>query len=158
MVSPVFAGREAELAVLASAFDDAASGMPGTVLVGAEAGGGKSRLVGEFAARVAGRALVLAGGCVELSAAGLPYAPFTAALRQLIRERGAAEVAGLLPGDAAGELAALLPDFGTPAAGTDPDTARGRLFEVLLTLLEALAEPLPVVLVVEDVHWADRST
>jgi hypothetical protein len=62
----------AELTVLASVFDDAVGGMPGTVLVGAEAGGGKSRLVGDFAA--AGRALVLAGGCVELSAAGLPYA------------------------------------------------------------------------------------
>jgi DNA-binding CsgD family transcriptional regulator len=157
VVSPVFAGREAELAVLASAFDDAVGRVPGTVLVGAEAGGGKSRLVGEFAARVAGRALVLAGGCVELSAAGLPYAPFTGALRQLVRERGAAEVAALLPGDAVGELAGLLPDFGTPVAGTDPDTARGRLFEVLLALLEALAEQLPLVLVVEDVHWADRS-
>jgi DNA-binding CsgD family transcriptional regulator len=157
MVSPVFAGREAELAVLAGVFDDVAGGVPGTVLVGAEAGGGKSRLVGEFAARVAGRALVLAGGCVELSAAGLPYAPFTAALRQLVRERGAAEVAALLPGDAVGELAALLPDFGTPAVGTDPETARGRLFEMLLTLLEAVAAPLPLVLVVEDVHWADRS-
>jgi DNA-binding CsgD family transcriptional regulator/tetratricopeptide (TPR) repeat protein len=158
MVSPVFAGREAELAVLAGVFDDAASGVPGTVLVGAEAGGGKSRLVGEFAARVEGRALVLAGGCVELSAAGLPYAPVTAVLRQLVRERGAAGVAGLLPGDAAGELAGLLPEFGTPAVGTDPDAARARLFEVLLALLEALAESLPLVLVVEDVHWADRST
>jgi DNA-binding CsgD family transcriptional regulator/tetratricopeptide (TPR) repeat protein len=157
IVSPVFAGREAELAVLAGVFDDVAGGVPGTVLVGAEAGGGKSRLVGEFAARVAGRARVLAGGCVELSATGLPYAPFTAALRQLVRERGAAEVAALLPGDAVGELAALLPDFGTPAVGTDPETARGRLFEMLLTLLEAVAAPLPLVLVVEDVHWADRS-
>jgi predicted ATPase len=51
VVSPVFAGREAELAVLARAFDDAANGVPGTVLVGAEAGGGKSRLVSEFTAR-----------------------------------------------------------------------------------------------------------
>jgi predicted ATP-dependent serine protease len=61
MVSPVFAGQEAKLAVLSSAFDDAVGGVPSIVLVGAEAGGGKSRLMGEFAARVAGRALVLAG-------------------------------------------------------------------------------------------------
>ncbi len=115
-VSPVFAGREAELAVLARAFDEAVNGVPGTVLVGAEAGGGKSRLVSEFAARLDGRALVLAGGCVELTAAGLPYAPFTAALRQLIRERGAAGVAELLSGRDTGELAVLLPEFGAPPA------------------------------------------
>ena len=158
LVSPVFAGRKAELTLLAGAFEDAAGGTPRTVLTGAEAGGGKSRLVTEFTATVGDRAMVLAGGCVELSSGGLPYAPFTAALRQLVRTRGAAEVAGLLPGQAAGELGVLLPDFGTPPAGADPGTARARLFEVLLTLLEALAEQQPVVLVVEDVHWADRST
>jgi DNA-binding CsgD family transcriptional regulator/tetratricopeptide (TPR) repeat protein len=157
-VSPVFAGREAELTVLASAFGDAADGLPRMVLVGAEAGGGKSRLVDEFAARLESRALVLAGGCVELSAAGLPYAPFTAALRQLVRQRGAAEVSALLGTRDTGELAGLLPEFGRPPGNADPDLARARLFELLLALLEALAERLPLVLVVEDVHWADRST
>jgi DNA-binding CsgD family transcriptional regulator len=156
LVSPVFAGREAELTLLAGAFEDAAGGTPRTVLTGAEAGGGKSRLVTEFTATVAARALVLAGGCVELAAGGLPYAPFTAALRHLVRQRGAADVAGLLK--APGELGVLLPDFGQPSAGADPGTARARLFEVLLTLFETLAEQQPLVLVVEDVHWADRST
>ena len=157
-VSPVFAGRGAELAVLASAFDDAAGGLAGTVLVGAEAGGGKSRLVSEFTARLSGRALVLAGGCVELSAAGLPYAPFTAALRQLARDRGTAGVAALLGGRDTSELAALLPEFGAPPAGADPDMARARLFELLLAVLEALADRQPLVLIVEDVHWADHPT
>src|SRR6266516_930810 len=158
LVSPVFAGREAELTLLAGAFEDAAGGTPRTVLTGAEAGGGKSRLVAEFTATVGDRAMVLAGGCVELGAGGLPYAPFTAALRQLVRARGAADVAGLLPDQAAGELGVLLPDFGTPSPGAEAGTARARLFEVLLTLLETLAEQQPLVLVVEDVHWADRST
>jgi ATP/maltotriose-dependent transcriptional regulator MalT len=157
-VSPVFVGREGELAVLADAFSAAAGGQPGMVLVGAEAGGGKSRLGAEFTVRVADRALVLRGGCVELSAAGLPYAPFAAVLRALVRERGAAEVAALLPGPAAGELAALLPEFGASPAGADPQTARARLFELLLALLEALADEMPLVLVIEDVHWADRPT
>ena len=157
-VSPVFAGREAELAALARAFDEAVGGLPGTVLVGAEAGGGKSRLVSEFAARLDGRALVLAGGCVELTAAGLPYAPFTAALRQLVRKRGTAGVAELLSGWDTGELARLLPEFGAPPAEADPDLARARLFELVLALLEALAGRLPLVLVLEDVHWADRPT
>jgi DNA-binding CsgD family transcriptional regulator len=158
VVSPVFTGRKDELAVLAGAFEAAAGGTPATVLLGAEAGGGKSRLVAEFATRVGDRALVLAGGCVELSAADLPYAPFAAALRELTRGRGAAEVAALLPGQRPGELATLLPEFGSPPPDADPETARVRLFELLLGLLEALADRQPVVLVVEDVHWADRPT
>ena len=158
MMSPVFAGRDGELAALAGAFEEAAGGTPRTVLLGGEAGVGKSRLAGEFAARVRDRALVLAGGCVELSAASLPYAPFGAALRELVRERGTAEVAALLPGQAAGELAGLLPEFGALPSGADPTTARARLFELLLALLEGLAERQPVLLVVEDVHWADPAT
>ena len=155
VVSPVFAGREAELAVLTAAFDDAVAGSPRTVLVGAEAGAGKSRLAGEFAAVLGDRALVLTGGCVELSAAPLPYAPFTAALRQLVREQGSATVTKLLGGLGTRELAALLPEFGTPLTD-DPETARARLFELLLTLLEALSERRPLVVIIEDVHWADQ--
>ena len=67
-------------------------------------------------------------------------------------------MAALLPGQDARELAALLPGFGAPPSGADPETARARLFELLLTLLEALAEQQPVVLIVEDVHWADQAT
>ena len=88
----------------------------------------------------------------------MPYAPFGAALRELVRERGTAEVAALLPGQAAGELAGLLPEFGAPPSGADPATARARLFELLLALLERLAERQPVLLVIEDVHWADPAT
>src|SRR5271165_1329677 len=156
--SPVFAGRDDELSVLAAAFGTAAGGTPGVVLLGAEAGGGKSRLTAEFAARVRDRARVLAGACVELSAAELPYAPFAAALRELARERGAAEVAALLPGPGARELATMLPEFGAPPTDADPETARVRLFEVLLALLEVLAEEQPLVLIIEDVHWAGRQT
>jgi DNA-binding CsgD family transcriptional regulator len=157
-VSPVFVGREAELEALARAFDEAAGGTPGMVLLGAEAGGGKSRLVGEFTAQVRDRAVVLAGGCVDLGAAGLPYAPVTAALRGLVRELGADEVTGMLPGGNAGELAGLMPELGSPPAGGDPEMARGRLFGLLLVLLEQLAARQPLVLVIEDLHWADRST
>ena len=158
MTSPVFAGRDDELAALADAFEAAAGGTPRTVLVGGDAGSGKSRLAGEFSARVRDRALVLAGGCVDLGAASLPYAPFVAALRELVRGQGAAAVAALLPGQRAGELAGLLPEFGAAPSGADPDTARARLFELLLTLLESLAERQPLVMVIEDVHWADRAT
>jgi AAA ATPase domain len=104
------------------------------------------------------RALVLAGGCVELSTGSLQYAPFGAALRELARERGTAEVAALLPGQTAGELAGLLPEFGSLPAGADPAMARARLFELLLALLEGLAERQPVLLIIEDGQWADPAS
>jgi DNA-binding CsgD family transcriptional regulator len=156
--SPVFVGRAAELAALDRAFSAAADGRAGTVLIAADAGGGKSRLLSEFAARVAGQALVLGGGCVELGAAGLPYAPFTAMLRALVRSRGAADVASLLPRGDPGELAVLLPDLGAMPSGGDPETTRARLFELILLLFEALASQRPLVLVAEDAQWADGAT
>ena len=156
--SPVFVGRDAELALLDRALDVASGGTAGTVLIGAESGAGKSRLISEFAATARDRALVLIGGCVEVSAAALPYAPITALLRKLVRSRGAGEVAALLPGNQAAELAVLLPEFGEQPSGGDPAMMRARLFETLLTLFEVLAEERPLVLVVEDAHWADRST
>jgi DNA-binding CsgD family transcriptional regulator/tetratricopeptide (TPR) repeat protein len=127
----------------------ALAGAPGAVLVGGEAGIGKTRLLREFAASVQAR--VLTGGCVELGSDGLPFAPFTAALRRLVREIGVEGVQELLPGSKG--LARLLPEFGDPDETTGESQAR--LFELVLTLLERLA---PAVLVIEDAHWADRSS
>ncbi|MFI6502113.1 ATP-binding protein [Nonomuraea typhae] len=159
MVSPVFVGREAELAHLADAMDAAGRGTATAVLLGGEAGVGKTRLVQRYAENAAkGGAHVLFGACVELSADGLAYAPFTAALRQLVREQGTRKVAALLPEGAERDLARLLPEFGEPTPDGDTDTGRARLFEQFLTLLERLAESRPTILVIEDIHWADRSS
>ncbi|HEV2253344.1 MAG TPA: AAA family ATPase [Streptosporangiaceae bacterium] len=158
MSSPVLVGRSRQLSVLDSALA-AVRGRPSAVVVGGEAGIGKSRLVREFADRARGTgARVLTGGCLELGADGLPFAPFTAVLRELVRELGAPGVADLLPGGSARELARLLPEFGEPAEPDDAGEARARLFEHMLLLLERLAEAGPVVLVIEDMHWADRSS
>jgi DNA-binding NarL/FixJ family response regulator len=168
LTSPAFIGRRTELADLAAAFATVQRGEPATVLLGGEAGVGKSRLAAEFAdqARAQG-GRVLTGGCLELGAAGLPFAPFTAVLRDLVREDGAAAVSQLL-GGRTGEIARLLPDLGTAepepgeAAGSGADAypgeGRGRLFEQMLTLVELLGERGPVMLVIEDLHWADPST
>ncbi|GAA4955583.1 ATP/maltotriose-dependent transcriptional regulator MalT [Nonomuraea thailandensis] len=155
-VSPLFVGRARELAALGDALARSRAGASSTVLVGGEAGVGKTRLVKEFVDHRAGDALVLVGGCLELGTEGLPFAPFTAVLRGLVRELGRDAVAALVPGGNARALARLLPEFGEP--GKDGPEARARLFEQVLGLLERLAEERPVVLIVEDAHWADRST
>jgi DNA-binding CsgD family transcriptional regulator/tetratricopeptide (TPR) repeat protein len=170
LTSPSFVGRTEELARLGAAVDRAAAGTPTTVLVGGEAGVGKTRLVGELvaSARRAG-ATVLVGGCVELGGEGMPFAPLIEALRAFVRDLDEPALARLVPGRARAELARLLPELAAPdgpgtgerpASGGDPGpwSDRGRLFELLLVLLERLAAERPAVLVVEDLHWADRST
>jgi len=78
-VSPLMIGRADQLAVLKEAYGAASGGEPAVMLVGGEAGIGKSRPVEEFAAEVTGSGgTVLSGGCLELGASGLPFAPFTA--------------------------------------------------------------------------------
>jgi ATP/maltotriose-dependent transcriptional regulator MalT len=157
--SPVLVGRSGQLSALDTALAGAGRGSPSAVMVGGEAGVGKTRLLSEFAERSRGAgARVLIGGCLELGAEGLPFAPFTSVLRGLVRDLGAAGVAELLPGGATRELARLLPEFGEPAGPDDAGEARARLFEQMLMLLDHLAEAGPVVLVIEDMHWADRST
>jgi DNA-binding CsgD family transcriptional regulator len=157
--SPVLVGRGEYLAVLDAALSRARDGAPSTVLIGGEAGIGKTRLTSEFAARAADIGTrVLAGACLDMGAEGLPFAPFSAVLRELVRDMGADGVAGLLPGHATREVARLLPEFGSLERETDASSARARLFEQILALLERLADERPVLLVIEDAHWADRST
>ena len=156
----VLVGRTHELAELDAALGQVRAGRPSAVLIGGEAGVGKSRLAGEFGARAraAGAVRVLSGHCLGLSAEGLPFAPFTGVLRELVRELAADGLTALLPGQGARELARLLPELGEPGAQGDPGEARARMFEQMLALLEHLAQAGPVVLVIEDAHWSDRST
>ncbi|AUH40315.1 helix-turn-helix transcriptional regulator [Streptomyces sp. CMB-StM0423] len=156
----VFVGRAAELGALTEAYDRAAAGEPCAVLVGGEAGVGKSRLVEEFLARAeAAGAVTAVGNCIESGADGLPFAPFSTALRALRRRLGDRldeAVAGQQ-----GELARLLPELGPipglPAAAQG-EAGRARLYELAARMLEKLAGERVLVLVVEDLHWADNST
>jgi DNA-binding CsgD family transcriptional regulator len=154
-VSPLFVGRAGELGVLGESLARARAGSATTVFVGGEAGVGKTRLIREFAQQ-AGEARVLVGGCLELSTDGLPFAPFTAVLRRLARDLGREGLTALLPGGRTRGLARLLPEFGEP--DDDGAEARARLFEQVLGLMERLAELEPTALIIEDAHWADRST
>ncbi|KOG34688.1 helix-turn-helix transcriptional regulator [Streptomyces resistomycificus] len=166
-VSPVFVGRTEELDTLSDALARAAGGGPsqasGTegdpqaLLLGGEAGVGKTRLVEEFATAARRRgAVVVLGGCVEIGADGLPFAPFSTALRALRRELPD-ELAAAAAGQEE-ELARLLPELGEAASGRHDEEGMARLFELTARLLERVAADRAVVVVLEDLHWADAST
>jgi DNA-binding CsgD family transcriptional regulator/tetratricopeptide (TPR) repeat protein len=158
VASPTFVGRIEELELLEAARVRAADGDPAVVLVGGEAGVGKTRLVAELTSRCATDGTrVLVGGCVPVGEGGLAYAPIVEALRNLPSEVGLTAVRELV-GPSWAELARLLPALGEPASGPPGLAAQVRLFELLLGLLGRLGERTPVVLVVEDLHWADQST
>jgi DNA-binding CsgD family transcriptional regulator/tetratricopeptide (TPR) repeat protein len=163
VASSRFVGRTAELGRLEAAFAYARGGDPLTLCVGGEAGVGKTRLVTRFAAQARrGGGQVLVGGCIELGETALPYAPVAQALRGLSRGLEPAALDELV-GPGRPLLARLLPELGQgeePAAAglAAGPSGQARLFEAFLALLERLADRSPTVLVVEDLHWADRST
>ncbi len=161
--SPVFIGRDHELRALVSTADLVASGRATLALVGGEAGVGKSRLVAEAATRLRTDGwLVLEGGSVALGDDGLPFGPIVEALRALTHQVDASRIAAAA-GSGLPELARLVPelvempgDAALPAA--QPGWLQVRIFEGLLRILGRLGEATPVLLVIEDLHWADRST
>ena len=156
--SSTFVGRSTEMAELEGAFADAAAGRPSIAFVAGESGVGKTRLVDELAARAkasAGR--VLSGDCVELGEGELPYAPIVTALRALARTRD--PILAELPPAVRAELATLLPELAdTARTGSADASAQSRLFEALLWLLARIGEDAPILLAIEDLHWADRAT
>jgi DNA-binding CsgD family transcriptional regulator/tetratricopeptide (TPR) repeat protein len=153
----VFVGRSDELETLSDALTRAAAGDPQALLLGGEAGVGKTRLVEEFATAACRRGAVVAlGGCVEIGADGLPFAPFSTALRALRRELPE-ELAAAAAGQEE-ELARLLPELGEAPLGRHDEEGMARLFELTARLLERVAADRTVVVALEDLHWADAST
>jgi DNA-binding CsgD family transcriptional regulator/tetratricopeptide (TPR) repeat protein len=160
VVSPVFVGRQEEFAALAALLERVQRGEPAFAVIGGEAGVGKTRLVGELAARADSAGFtVLLGHCIELGAAGLPLAPLIDALRALARLIPPGELADVL-GPAGPGLARLLPELAPPgpALATADGIQASQLMELVLGLLGRLSVARPVLLVLEDLHWADQST
>jgi DNA-binding CsgD family transcriptional regulator/tetratricopeptide (TPR) repeat protein len=158
-----FVGRAAELRLLRTLLPLADGEGRRVVLLGGEAGSGKSRLVAELAAEAAGDGvLVLSGACDAV--VRTPYGPFVEALDQLARTVEP-DVLRTALGAAGGELTRLIPDLGAraggelaPPAAADPDTERHRLHTAVAHLLTAISADRPLLLVLEDGHWADAPT
>jgi DNA-binding CsgD family transcriptional regulator/tetratricopeptide (TPR) repeat protein len=149
-------GRQAELGALITAFERVdGEKRPDVVLVSGEAGVGKSRLVSELGRAVTARGgLVLVGRCVEFGGQVSPLSPLRHVLQTLVDGLDG-DALELVVGPARGGLSVLVPDLG----GTAPDgSSVVNVAELSLGVLRRLARRQSVVLVVEDLHWADAST
>lgn len=155
-----FVGRDAALGVLRAAWERALPGTEQLAFVAGEPGVGKTRLIAQFAAEVHDSgATVLYGRCDEEIL--VPYQPIVEALRHLLREGHRLH----LPPELAHELVRLVPEAadGVPTDLQEPllgerDTQRLRLFEAVATALGGLAGERGLLIVMDDLHWADRTT
>ncbi|WP_406641290.1 AAA family ATPase [Amycolatopsis sp. WGS_07] len=145
-------GRDAEFAVLAGAIAAAGEGRGGAVLVCGQPGIGKSRLAAEAIAAARGKGFAIVEGRADPLLSGLSYAPIVQAFRGHLSES-----AGFSPDP--GNVGALFPDLRpvSPEAG-DPGLQRIRMCEAVLAATRQLTVRSPVLLVVDDLHCADRGT
>ena len=158
-----FVGRARELDALLAAHQRARAGTRQIVFIAGEAGIGKTALVDEFLAEVShGDARVLGGGCIEGYGGTEPYYPVLEALGRLCRGAGGTEVTQALIAIAP-TWAVLMPAH-VPASIREALLAqtlgagRQRMMREMCDLLQALARERPLVLVLDDLHWADFST
>ncbi len=157
----VFVGREGETQQVRSALDRALSGQGNLILLAGEPGIGKTRLAEELTTygRLRG-GQVLWGRCYE--GEGAPaYWPWVQAIRAYVHERdaealrselgtGAADVAQVVS-----EVRERLPDVEQPPS-MEPEQARFRLFDSITTFLKNAATAQPLVVILDDLHWADK--
>ena len=165
VVCPEFVGRAEELDFLGAIVDQVADGRAATVIVGGDAGIGKSRLVEEFCHQRRGQGVVVARGfCIPVEGGGLPYGPVVGILRDLVRQLGESVVGGALDLVVSGLGVSGGRGYRDPVAlySAMPhlvdQLAKTRLFESILGCLSTVAERSPIVVVVEDLQWADSAS
>jgi predicted ATPase/DNA-binding CsgD family transcriptional regulator len=154
-------GRAEQRARLGQTLDDVIDDGSRFVIIGGDAGAGKTTVVEAFVADLFGpladrKAQLIRGQCVPMGEEGLPYAPIVGALRDLENQHGREQILEWV-GVGRHVLGALLPDVGTAPREND-DTIRLQLFEAVTMLLERASENGPLVVIMEDIHWADEST
>lgn len=155
-----FVGRAGELELLLAGWQATLDTGARAVLIAGEPGVGKTRLAGEWSRRAYEQgAVVLYGRCDE--DLGAPYQPFAEALRSLLpcmgpdrlrRLRGVEALLPLVPG-----LTDVLPELASPTRA-DADTERYALFDAVVAVMAAVSASTPVVLVLDDLHWAAKPT
>jgi eukaryotic-like serine/threonine-protein kinase len=157
----VFVGRKPELVALGSALERAISGKGGIVLVAGEPGIGKSELADRIAGEALGRGTGVLWGRSWEGEGAPPYWAWAQIIRDYVRERADSELEFVI-GAAAPYLAQIapeirdrLPDLPAPAP-LDSEQARFRLFDAVTTFLKAAAAKQPFVLILDDLHWADK--
>ena len=165
-----FVGRDSELSLLRDEYERARSGTPSFVAISGEAGSGKTRLLEEFRERVASDATWVEGRAYPF-AQNIPYYAITDLISNSVGidetdstetvrtklEQGAAALVEN-PSDILPPLLQIYDIEGSEGSSIDREAYRGRLHQSLLTLVQAIASRGPLVVVLQDLHWADPST
>ncbi len=158
-----FVGRHREMAELRTALDDAIAGQGRIVMLAGEPGIGKTRTARELSAHAEQRgAQVFWGWCYEDGGAP-PYWPCLQPIRSYVQQAeseqlrsemgaGAADIAEVLP-----EVSGRLPDLSKPPF-LEPEQARFRLLDSITNFFKAAAQSRPIVIVLDDLQWSDRSS
>ncbi len=162
-LSPDFVGRRREMAELTAALDDALAGRGRMVMLAGEPGIGKTRTAQELASHAERLgAQVWWGRCYEGEGAP-PYWPWVQPIRSYVHQKdadqlrsemgsGAADIGEIVP-----EVRERLPDL-QPSPALVPEEARFRLFDSITTFLKNASQKQPLILVLDDLHWADASS
>lgn len=160
----VFVGREKEMSRLRSAFDEANSGRGGVVMLVGEPGIGKTRTALEVETYACIRGGQVLWGRAHEAAGAPAYWPWVQAIRSYVSTvdpdalrfqlgSGASEVARVVS-----EVRERLPDLTEPSPPSDPEEAQFRLFDAITTFLKNAASVTPLLIVLDDLHWANRPT
>ena len=161
----VFVGRESELERLRGAFDDAFGGRGGVVMLVGEPGIGKTRTAQELETYARMRSAQVLWGRAHEASGAPAYWPWVQVGREWARANDPSALATLLPAGVGSELVRLFPEL-SGILGTEPpelpavtdESAQFRLFDAYVSFLRAISDGAPIVVVLDDLHWADKPT